>query len=95
MDHVVSKLQVLYKVHSYGEANLLVLYVNQPLEEKKSPLLQDGIVSDASRDSYAPSSRGQSLPQEAEVSSLPRLLRARAESIDLDEVEQGALLGRG
>lgn len=42
-----------------------------------------------------PSSRGQSLNNEANTHSLPGLLRARANSIDADEVERGSLLGRG
>ncbi|BDA45294.1 probable focal adhesion kinase 1 at C-terminar half [Coccomyxa sp. Obi] len=41
------------------------------------------------------SSRGQSLNNEANTQSLPGLLRARANSIDADEVERGSLLGRG
>lgn len=40
-------------------------------------------------------SRGQSLQNEPDTHSLPGLLRARANSIDVDEVERGSLLGRG
>ena len=55
--------------------------------------LQD--VAGHSDNGSVPSSRGQSLNNEANTQSLPGLLRARANSIDADEVERGSLLGRG
>lgn len=55
--------------------------------------LQD--VAGQSDNGSMPSSRGQSLNNEANTQSLPGLLRARANSIDVDEVERGSLLGRG
>ncbi len=41
------------------------------------------------------SSRAQSLNKEPNNSSLPDVLRARAEGMDIDEIELGPLIGRG
>ncbi|CAL8471108.1 g10650 [Coccomyxa elongata] len=60
---------------------------------RSSSLPQD--VAGHSDNGSVPSSRGQSLNNEANTQSLPGLLRARANSIDADEVERGSLLGRG
>ena len=50
---------------------------------------------DASKSSWGGGSRGQSLNNEAAFSSLPDILKSRAESVDIDDIERGSLLGRG
>ncbi len=58
-------------------------------------MLQDTWGTDASKGSWGSQSRGQSLNNEAAYSSLPGILKSRAESIDLEDIERGSLLGRG
>ena len=61
-----------------------------------TPPAQDILLSDDSLASRGgASSLGQSLGNEPLTSSLGSLLRARAESLDQEDVELGPLIGRG
>ena len=58
-------------------------------------MLQDTWGTDASKGSWGAQSRGQSLNNEAAYLNLPDILKSRAESVDLEDIERGSLLGRG
>ena len=67
------------------------------LNEPGSYMLQDTLGTDASKGSWGTQSqsRGQSLNNEAAFLNLPDILKSRAESVDLEDIERGSLLGRG
>ena len=59
---------------------------------------QDNWGTDHSKGSWGGVSRGGaslSLNNEAAYSSLPDILRSRAENVDAEDIERGSLLGRG